>query len=80
MNSAEKLKKLRKEKGITMGELALEIGIGVPAITKYEDVKSPRIPKYEILIKLAKFYNVDIEYLLNDEAENITTENIKIKN
>ena len=84
MNIAEKLQELRKQKGISQPKLCEELEktqgvyMAISTLRNYENVNNPRIPKNEILNALAKYYNVDIEYLLNDEAENITTENIKI--
>ncbi len=80
MNIAEKLVKLRKEKGLTQEKLAQELNISIASIKNYENVKTPREPKNDILLKFAKFYNVSTEYLLNDDITNKTTDNITIEN
>lgn len=80
MNIAEKLIKLRKEKGITQENLSKKLNISISAIRNYENTKNPREPKNDILIKFANFYNVSTEYLLNDEINNKTEENITIEN
>lgn len=80
MNIAEKLIKLRKEKGITQENLSKKLNISISAIRNYENIKNPREPKNDILIKFANFYNVSTEYLLNDEINNKTEDNIAIEN
>lgn len=80
MNIAQKLKKLRAEKGKTQEQVIKELDLSISSIHNYENVKSPRIPKNEILLKFAKYYNVSTEYLLNDYATNRTADNIIIGN
>ena len=80
MNIAEKLVKLRKEKGLTQDKLAQELDISIASIKNYENIKKPREPKNDILLKFANFYDVSTEYLLNDNIVNKTTDNITIEN
>lgn len=58
----DKLKKLRKQKGLTQLQVANIVGVSKSIISCYE--MSERNPSYEILIKLAKPYNVSTDYLL----------------
>ncbi|MEB3059209.1 helix-turn-helix transcriptional regulator [Parvimonas sp. D9] len=58
---SEKLKMLRLKKGLTQEELAKEIGVGVSAISMYE--QGNRIPRDEIKIRLAKFFEESVEYI-----------------
>lgn len=58
----DKLKLLRKQKGLTQLQVAKRIGVSKAVISNYE--LSNRTPPYEILIKLAKLYNVSTDYLL----------------
>lgn len=58
----ERLKSLRKDKGITQKELALEIEKPQSTITKWENGQLE--PNIEIIEKLASFFNVTIDYLL----------------
>lgn len=58
-NFSEKLKELRIEKNLTQEELAKIIGVGVSAISMYE--QGNRVPRDEIKIKLAKFFNKSVE-------------------
>ena len=80
MNIAEKLIQLRKDNNITQEKLSKDLKISISAIHNYENIKSPRIPKNEILLAFAKYYNVSTEYLLNDSATNVTSDNITINN
>ena len=58
----EKLRELRKEKGVMQKEVAKAIGVTANAITNYET--GTRQPTDDILIKLCKYYNVSADYLL----------------
>ena len=60
---ANRLKKLREEKGLTQKELAQALGLSSKStITNYE--QNDRDPDYETLIKIAKYFEVSIDYLL----------------
>ena len=80
MNSAEKLQKLRKARGLTQEKLLeqLPFKLSLSALRNYENVKNPRIPTRDILQKLADFYNVDIGYIVDDSIDNTTRENINL--
>ncbi len=80
MNIAEKLVKLRKEQGLTQYKLAQQLNISIASIKNYENIKNPREPKNDILLKFADFYNVSTEYLLNDNITNKTKDTINIGN
>lgn len=58
----DRLYELRKSKNLTQGELGRELGITGNTIGMYEQGKN--MPIYEILIKLADFFKVSIDYLL----------------
>ncbi len=71
MNFGEKVKTLRKEKGLTQTELGQEIGVSLRTIISYETGKShPK--KRDVYTKLAEFFNIDQEYLLTEDEEFIT--------
>ncbi|MBO5179245.1 MAG: helix-turn-helix transcriptional regulator [Clostridia bacterium] len=78
MNSAEKLRKLRIEKGLTQKQLADELNISLSALSNYEDVKSPRIPRNDVLKIIADYFTVDIGYLIDDKINNTTRKNINL--
>ncbi|WP_241243639.1 helix-turn-helix domain-containing protein [Caldicellulosiruptor changbaiensis] len=57
----KRLKELREEKGLTQAELAKELGISVQNLSYYEN---GREPKYELLIKIADYFGVTVDYLI----------------
>lgn len=57
-----RIRKLRKEKGLSQLELAGHLNISNTTLSQYESGK--RIPGDEIKIKIAGFFNVSIDYLL----------------
>lgn len=65
----EKLKDLRKTKGLTLKEVADNIGLGESTISLYEN--NNRRPDYVTLNKLSALYNVSIDYLLNNDSPNV---------
>jgi len=71
MKFGDKLRDLRKEKGLTQTELGKEIGVSLRTIISYETGKSyPK--KREIYSKLAKYFNIDINFLLTEDEIFIT--------
>lgn len=62
---ANRLVKLRKEKGFSQEQLAEELGISRQAVSKWERAESS--PDTDNLICLAKLYNVSLDELLNTE-------------
>ena len=61
INFSEKLKQLRKNKGITQQALANAIGEKRSIIANYESNNST--PGFEILNKLSNYFNVPVGYL-----------------
>ena len=55
------LKKERTLKGLTQEELANHLNISISTVSMIE--KDNRKPSYELLEKIADFFNVDIDYL-----------------
>ena len=62
---ANKLQKLRKEKGYSQEQLAEELGISRQAISKWERAESS--PDTDNLICLAKLYGVSLDELLTTD-------------
>ena len=56
------IKKLRMEKNILQTKLALELNLTQEAISSYETERVT--PSADILIKLADYFNTNIDYLL----------------
>ncbi|GAV22664.1 helix-turn-helix domain-containing protein [Carboxydothermus pertinax] len=62
MTLAERLVELRQSRGLTQKELADFLNISRSALSLYETGK--REPDYETLLKLANFFEVNVDYLL----------------
>lgn len=59
---SERLKQLRKEKGLTQAQIASQIGVTRSTLSSYEN--QSRYPSYEILICLSRIFDVSTDYLL----------------
>lgn len=74
----ERIRNLRLAKGLTMDELANEIGVTKSRVNMWENAGS--VPKEDILIKLSRFFDVSVDYLLgNDDMEGKEPENVKLE-
>lgn len=71
MEFSEVLKALRKEKGISQQELANIVGVKLSSIGMYEI--GARMPSYEVLDRLAEYFNVDVSTLLGRKQINPNT-------
>lgn len=58
----ERLKEMRIQKGITQKQAAYDMGMTFSAMSQYETGK--RTPKNDILVKLATYFGVSVDYLL----------------
>lgn len=70
MSLAEKLVTLRKRKGLTQMELAELLNVSRQAISRWE--VGAAVPSTDNLRFLGDLYGVQIDYLLNDDAELVT--------
>lgn len=61
------LKKLRKEKGLTQGQLAEQLNISNRSVSRWETGST--LPDISILIELAEFYKVDIKEIIDGKRE-----------
>lgn len=59
---SERLQALRKEQHLSQEKFASEIGIGFSTYRRYE--KNEREPDAPVLVKMADFYNVSLDYLV----------------
>ena len=77
MNIAERIQKLRKEKGISQEELADKIGVSRQAVSKWENAQS--IPDIEKTILLSEYFEVTADYILKGEEVEVLdiTESLK---
>ncbi len=67
MTFGEKIYKARKEKGLSQEELADQLSVSRQSISKWETDNG--YPETEKIIKMAKIFNVTIDYLLNNEND-----------
>ena len=58
----ERLKQLRKNKGISQKELAEVLGVREPAVSLYETNKND--PHDPIKVTMAKYFDISLDYLL----------------
>ena len=65
MELSERLSALRKEKGLTLRELAEQVGITAAALSNYE--KGQKEPSLGYAKKLAQYYGVSLDYLCGGE-------------
>ena len=86
MTLGKKIKELRKNKGLSQEDLANKLNISRQAVSKYEkDINEPNI---DTIKRISKYFNVDLEYLLNDdssldskdESKNNISNNVNNKN
>ena len=68
---AKRIKWLREQRRLTQKEVAAEIGMSLNGLQKIEG--NERNPKLEVLISIAKLFNVSTDFLLglNDHSEKI---------
>lgn len=67
MSLGEKLKALRTAKKMSQKDLAERIGIAKSVISFYES--GDRFPSNDVLVKIARIFNVTTDYLLDVERE-----------
>lgn len=62
----KRIRGLRIEKDVTQRELASFLGLTPKMVSFYEN--NERVPPADILIKLSKYFNVSVDYLLGRTA------------
>lgn len=65
LNMKDRLKELRKEKGVSQKEVASALGISLSAYSNYE--QGIREPNIEMIIAICRYYDVSSDYLLGLE-------------
>lgn len=72
-----RVKELRAKKGLSMDELASELGVTKSRVNMWEN--NGTVPRMNVLIDLANHFNVTTDYLLgNDNTGNISHDNAKL--
>ena len=70
-----KLRFLREQTGLTQEQLANKFNLMKSSISMYEN--NMRIPNVELIKELANFFNVSIDYLLDNATNNTKDEELK---
>ena len=73
----EKLKILRKKRGLTQQEVAELLNVGRVTYTKWE--KGNREPNFENLSMLACIFDVSLDYLLGDYLQKARSERNEVE-
>lgn len=76
MSIGTKIKTMRKEKGMTLQQIAVIMGCSPQLISQYEAGK--RIPKIETIQKIATALNVPISELVSSEVLALTNDMIEL--
>ena len=72
-----RIKELREKAGLSMDQLAKQLGVTKSRVNMWEN--NGTVPRMNILIQLAKFFDVSTDYLLgNDDAKNLSLENVRL--
>ena len=67
MTTGEKIRTLRKEKGLTIKEMSEQSGIAATQISSYENSRSR--PQSKVRNKLAEFFGKEAEYFKDDSTD-----------
>lgn len=59
---AERLRELRRSRGLTQKELGAKIGLSKAVVSKYET--GIGCPSFDVLIRIAQYFGVSTDYLL----------------
>ena len=72
-----RVKELREKSGLSMGQLAKQLGVTKSRVNMWEN--NGTVPRMNVLVELAKFFNVSTDYLLgNDDASNLSLNNARL--
>uniref|UniRef100_UPI004047BFD9 helix-turn-helix domain-containing protein n=1 Tax=Flavobacterium sp. TaxID=239 RepID=UPI004047BFD9 len=69
---SERLKELRKRKGISQGELAELIDVHFTQVSRYE--RGETKPNAEAMTKMAKVLDTTVDFLMNGTSDDIVQE------
>lgn len=67
MKLSERLKELRKEKGVRQEQVAVALDISMSSYCNYEQGK--REPTASVIVRMADYYEVTADYLLGRSDE-----------
>ena len=64
MSIGDRIRQLRKSKRLTQEQLAAAIGVERSSIGKYEGKSKNVVPSDDVKERLARFFNVSVDYLI----------------
>jgi len=70
----EKLKELREDRGLRQEDIGALFGFGKSTVSQWESGKSQ--PEFDIVVKLADFFKVSIDYLMGRNTPAVIYENL----
>ena len=72
-----RVKELREKASLSMDQLANNLGVTKSRVNMWEN--NGTVPRMNVLVDLAKFFNVSTDYLLgNDDTKNVSVDNAKL--
>lgn len=72
-----RVKNLREKSGLSMEQLAAKLGVSKSRVNMWEN--NGTIPRGDVLIQLAKYFQVSTDYLLgNDDDSSISPTNVQL--
>ncbi|MCQ2526648.1 MAG: helix-turn-helix domain-containing protein [Lachnospiraceae bacterium] len=72
-----RVKYLREKAGLSMDQLATKLGVSKSRVNMWEN--SGTIPRGDVLIQLAKYFEVSTDYLLgNDDESSVSSTNAQL--
>ena len=69
---AGRLKELRKQNNITQEQLATALNIERSSIGKYESPNKPVTPPPDVLLRIAKYFGVSVDYLIGNSSASVS--------
>ena len=73
----KRIKDLRESKSLSMDQLAKALGVTKSRVNMWEN--NGTIPRSDVLVQLAQYFNVSTDYLLgNDDMSGVSTTNEKL--
>lgn len=66
VDCSEKLRSLRKAKGLTQLQVAERIGVSKAMVSAYET--SAKAPSLDVILRLARLYGVTVDFLISVET------------
>lgn len=78
MKTGEKITKLRKLNNLTQEQLADLLRVSRQSVSNWE--LNTAFPETKKLIKISELFNCSLDYLLNDEIEEMNINSFEVKN